>query len=191
MTEGWLRSLLVAGAGLAASFAVQPAQAVTFLWSYSGDGLSGGGTLEATYDGGVTYTITSISGLANGVTISGLTDYDSPDQMIFYPNPPNVVVDTIGFSFGVGDGTTSYNIYEDDGNYTPDTFYACGTLYCIITGATDNSGIIAETDAFTSLDSLTLTLVAVPEPSTWAMLLLGFASLGFVAYGKRAALASV
>ena len=186
MTGAWLRSLLVAGVGLAASLAVQPAQAVTFLWSYSGGAFSGGGTLEATYDGGVTYTITSISGLANGATISGLTDYDSPDQMIFYPNPPNVVVDTVGFSFGVGDGSTSYNIYEDGGNYTPGDYYACGTLYCIITGATDNSGIIAETDPFTSLDSLTLTLVPVPEPSTWAMMLIGFVGLGFVSYRKVA-----
>ena len=30
----------------------------------------------------------------------------------------------------------------------------------------------------------------VPEPSTWAMTLLGFAGLGFVAYRKRAALAA-
>ena len=30
----------------------------------------------------------------------------------------------------------------------------------------------------------------VPEPSTWAMMLLGFAGLGFLAYRKRAALAA-
>ena len=32
------------------------------------------------------------------------------------------------------------------------------------------------------LDSGTLTVTAVPEPSTWAMMLLGFAVLGFVGY---------
>ena len=32
------------------------------------------------------------------------------------------------------------------------------------------------------LDSGTLTVTAVPEPSTWAMMLLGFAGLGFLGY---------
>jgi len=37
---------------------------------------------------------------------------------------------------------------------------------------------------------LALQLTSVPEPSTWAMMLLGFAGLGFLAYRKRAALAT-
>jgi PEP-CTERM motif len=37
--------------------------------------------------------------------------------------------------------------------------------------------------------SVTVTEVPVPEPSTWAMMGLGFAGLGFLAYRKRAALA--
>jgi hypothetical protein len=38
--------------------------------------------------------------------------------------------------------------------------------------------------------SVTVTEVPVPEPSTWAMMLLGFASLGFLGYRKRGALAA-
>ena len=38
--------------------------------------------------------------------------------------------------------------------------------------------------------SVTVTEIPVPEPSTWAMMLLGFAGLGFLAYRKRAALAA-
>ena len=185
------KTVLFAAMGFAASFAIAPAQAVTFDWTYSGGGLSGGGTLEATFDGGVTYTITSISGLANGLTISGLTVYDGPDQLIFYPQPANVVVDALGFSFGVGDGSNSYNIYED-ANYTPGSYYDCGALYCILgPGLTDGSNIGPGpgTDVVTPLETLTLTLVAVPEPSTWAMMLLGVAGLGFLGYRKRAALA--
>ncbi len=34
-------------------------------------------------------------------------------------------------------------------------------------------------------DSLTLEIAAVPEPSTWAMMILGFAGLGFIAYRRR------
>ena len=39
---------------------------------------------------------------------------------------------------------------------------------------------------FALLDSVSLT--AVPEPSTWAMMALGFAGLGFVAHRRRAKL---
>jgi hypothetical protein len=40
-------------------------------------------------------------------------------------------------------------------------------------------------------DSITVEVgSAVPEPSTWAMMCLGFAGLGFLAYRKRAALAA-
>ena len=39
--------------------------------------------------------------------------------------------------------------------------------------------------------SLALSLTnGVPEPSTWAMMLAGFAGLGFLAYRKRAAIAA-
>jgi hypothetical protein len=31
----------------------------------------------------------------------------------------------------------------------------------------------------------TLTISAVPEPSTWAMLILGFAGVGFMAYRRK------
>jgi hypothetical protein len=35
-------------------------------------------------------------------------------------------------------------------------------------------------------DSLTVEIGSVPEPSTWAMLLLGFAGIGFMAYRRKA-----
>jgi hypothetical protein len=34
--------------------------------------------------------------------------------------------------------------------------------------------------------NITNTVAAVPEPSTWAMMLLGFAGVGFMAYRRRA-----
>ncbi len=42
---------------------------------------------------------------------------------------------------------------------------------------------------FGSLDSVTVSSSAVPEPSTWAMMLLGFAGLGYAGY-RRATLAA-
>jgi hypothetical protein len=43
---------------------------------------------------------------------------------------------------------------------------------------------LTSTDLRTPLDPTTLT-ASVPEPSTWAMMLLGFAGLGFMAYYKK------
>ena len=37
-------------------------------------------------------------------------------------------------------------------------------------------------------DVLTISVAAVPEPSTWAMMILGFATVGFVAYRRKRAL---
>lgn len=171
-----LNSMLAATVATAVLAAAPAAQAVTFDWSYTGvdAGVSGGGTMQATYEGSDTYLITSISGTANGQTISGLSGYGGADQTVFYPNPPNVVVDTNGFGFKVGNGSTAYNIYEDFGNF-PTGPYHCGAAYCII-GPGDPSTLGAGDPVF-ALETLTLT--AVPEPSTWAMLLLGFASLGY------------
>jgi hypothetical protein len=93
-------------------------------------------------------------------------------------------VDTNGFAFGIGDGSNSYNIYENVG-FTPGTIFDCGALYCLVgPGLTDNSNFPA--DPITALDTLTLQEInSVPEPATWAMMIVGFAGLGFAAYRRR------
>jgi hypothetical protein len=101
----------------------------TFDWSFIGP-ISGSGRLEAKrdnqdYPGAAAFLITSISGTVDGMTVTGLTDYDSPDQAIF-PFAA-LEVDPIGFSFGVSQA---------------------------------------------------------PEPSTWVMMLFGFAGLGFAGYRR-------
>ena len=40
--------------------------------------------------------------------------------------------------------------------------------------------------AETTTSEFFLVVAAVPEPSTWAMILLGFAGLGFMAYRRKA-----
>jgi hypothetical protein len=188
-----MRNWAVTCAALAASAVplfVSGASATVLDWSYTGTGISGSGTMDATlitsgpFAGG--YSIDSISGTANGQTIFGLSEYDFPDNIVYPPSPPNVGVDADGFSFSVGDGSSSYNLYEDDGLYTPGPPYGCGAVYCLLgPGSTSTGGA---GDPFVSLSSFTVNVV--PEPSTWAMMLLGFGGLGYLAYRKRAALAA-
>jgi len=44
--------------------------------------------------GADTFTVTSISGTANGSTILGLSSYDGPDQLVFSPSPPDIALDS-------------------------------------------------------------------------------------------------
>jgi hypothetical protein len=177
------RVLWLAGAIVAGTLAqVAPSNAVIFDWSYTGGpGVSGGGTFDATFLGGVTYQLNSISGTANGSNIVGLSNYDGPNQLVYYPAVAQV--DTLGFSFSIGDGSTSYNIYEDFGLFDPSSPFSCGGApYCLL-----GPGAVGAGDPVVALTSFSAT-PAVPEPSTWAMLLIGFAGLGLAGrqWNKRA-----
>jgi len=169
---------------LAFALQISSANATLVDWSYTGPGINNGsGTMDVTFDsiaGG--YDINSITGTAEGQTITGLSTYDSPSNVVYPPSPPNIGVDTLGFSFTVADGT-AFNVYEDDGNYTPGTPFACGAVYCIV-GPGAPSTVDASNDPVSTLDSFTVTVAAVPEPSTWAMMVLGFAGLGFAGYRR-------
>ena len=38
---------------------------------------------------------------------------------------------------------------------------------------------------YADIDKVTVSVAAVPEPSTWAMMILGFAGVGFMAYRRK------
>jgi PEP-CTERM motif-containing protein len=49
----------------------------------------------------------------------------------------------------------------------------------------DNLGGLGLIDPFGGASTILVNVAAVPEPSTWAMLLLGFAGVGFMAYRRK------
>ena len=57
------------------------------------------------------------------------------------------------------------------------TVFGTGSDLLVFTSAQD--------PAYTYLDDVSLNVSAVPEPSTWAMMILGFAGVGFMAYRRR------
>jgi hypothetical protein len=189
------RLLLVAGALMALQASSASASTTTFDWSYSGPGVSGSGTFDATYiGGGDTFVLDSIAGTISGPAGDqsdlALSGYDGPDQIIFYPDTlPDVAVDRLGFSFSVGDGT-SYNLYEDDDGYPIGNPYHCGVVYCLLgPGDTFTGGA---GDPVVALDSFNVTYTGgvVPEPATWAMMLVGFGGLGAAMRSRRKTLAT-
>jgi len=166
----------------------------TFDWSYSGfitgdagyvngslpgsfGAVSGSGSLTATDQGAGEYLVDTISGTANGLAITGLSNYAAPDGFIFTNYPQ---VDFFGLAFTVAGGDT-FNIYSVIPSFGTLGVYDCGiTGYCLIGPGTasDPSGTAAPDQEA----SVSFSLTQTPLPSTWLMLLSGFVGLGFFAY---------
>jgi hypothetical protein len=129
------------------------------------------------------YLISDFSGTWNGLTITGLlpTDPSSPfnftnDNSFRYPlpsipDPTRGYLTFAGVGFSLADGTAVNLAYDQFGSH----FYVAFTTVEPPYGYTD----------FTGGSFGTFTVAAVPEPSTWAMMLLGFAGIGFMAYSRK------
>jgi hypothetical protein len=89
--------------------------------------------------------------------------------------------------FYVGDGLTGYNLPG-----ATQSFAAPATATTLYLGIIDAFGFGGNSNAYGdnpgSLDvtvSVTSGVSGVPEPSTWAMIILGFAGMGFMAYRRN------
>jgi hypothetical protein len=162
-------ALMIALLPLAAG--LEPASAKVFDWSITGPapGLGGvpfpgGGTITATLTSspGV-WDIDTITGTVNGSEITGMSTFRSADNELFTNG--FAFVSTAGISFETAAGQ-SVNIFSFDGQMTPPT----GNAY----GETTSNPTAFGVGAFT--------LTAVPEASTWAMMLVGFAGLSMAGY---------
>jgi choice-of-anchor C domain-containing protein len=152
-------------------------------WSVTGGGVdliggywqaptSGGGSvdLDGNAPGGISQSITAPAG--NYVLSFYLSG--NPDGS---PATKTVDVSIAGF-----DKTFTYTIGS---NTHSDMMYQLETLDFALSGAT--------TLTFTSADTGTpygpvigdVSISAVPEPATWAMMVLGFVGVGFMAYRRR------
>jgi hypothetical protein len=127
------------------------------------------------------YDVTAVSGTVTGGplagTIAGLvggdpgpgTNHLSPNSTFFYDNifyptaDPHFDAPGLLFSL-VGAPTKDWNLWGTGPN--------AYLLY-------------ADQPAYDPQSAGTLTVTAVPEPATWAMMLLGFMGVGFLAYRRR------
>lgn len=177
-----LKTLLALGAALAVTALASSASAVTFLFSFTGDGgLNGAsGTLDATANGDGTFTATSGTitefgpvGTGTGVLIanpsapaaqtspSGFFIYD--DQLLPGQNP---LITNSGLLFSVGG--QEINIFSNGAD----------------TGTGSNYQIYSNTGA-NQTGNFALSEVAVPEPATWGLMLVGFGFAGVALRSSR------
>jgi hypothetical protein len=100
-----MRKLLIWVAA-AASMLASRANAATFHWTYLGTQQLSAGTLTATLASGNQFTVTSITGLFDGNTITALLPQNSTspygddnDNSIYFPTSPYEAVDMQGIGF--------------------------------------------------------------------------------------------
>ena len=161
------------GAALLAATLVSPASAAIYEFNFSGR------------DGTATFAINSTTGTAANA-----------GQVDFF-NVPGTYSGTLGTSataseivFGVP------YLFAGILTITPADFQILGSPIGVFeqfagpplfTGTSANPVFDLGTFNLTSLSDgpATITISAVPEPSTWAMMILGFAGIGFMAYRKK------
>jgi hypothetical protein len=164
-------AIMIAGV-LPFGAALEPASAKVFDWSLTGPapGLGGvpfpgSGTITATASGGTgVWSIEAITGVVNGSEITGTSSFESDADNELFTNG-FAFVGTTGISFETAAGQ-SINIFSFFGQGTPPT----GNAYGELASAPGGFGVG------------TFTLTAVPEESTWALMLIGFAGLGIAGY---------
>jgi hypothetical protein len=171
------KAAIAAGVLALSALAVMPAQAATYLWTFTSDAENGSGTLYTT-GGAATSGGGTVSGAFNDVLTlvanpNGTAQATSADGQWWYDNvvPP----DTNGFLFtGASLGAAGfYNLWSNGSGLGPTS----GTLGI-------GPGQLAQIGG-------TLTLTAVPEPATWAMMLIGLGFAGAAIRNSRRKQAAV
>ncbi len=139
-------------------------------WSYTnGTNLNASGTLSVAGNALTYEPVISITGTRNGVAITGMVSLTDPSfstwlyDNTFQANPTNVSFE--GLLFKVGNAGSVVNLYYNNGYRE---FYDTG-----LSGGSVNQAV-------------SLHVTAVPEPETYALMLLGLGLVTFFSQRKRA-----
>ena len=155
--------------GLSAILAAVPATAAQYVFNFSGQGRTASGTFTtsdtpAVARGGYSaVAITGISGMINGLTITGLNGFTGSDNLYYLTGP--AFLDGSGVGFTASNGTQTSLFYQDSA-----PSYRITTL----TGGFASGFVTASSSP-----------AAVPEAATWAMMISGFGAVGAAMRRRR------
>jgi hypothetical protein len=172
------------------------AHATTFELSFASaaDQSALGGDGEPGFSGSATLIGTELSPGQYNITASTGTTIIDPNfvnQSYAYvpnPSPPSVAFSPDGFltyDGAVFDGTPALSqnglLWIGVANGADESIFFFQGSYLIL----DVYNQANPDDAFFSASVIDLSITAVPEPSTWAMMILGFCGIGAVTYRRR------
>jgi hypothetical protein len=167
---------------LLASASAANAKTIEYNWSYSFvDGMGAGSghffassSLPATIVN-ASGTISSDPDLGSALAVTGLSNFASADNTIYALGFDNGDVSYSGISLATSAG--NLNLFTNASLST-------GFGY-VLNSVTSPSGAASTNYSYEVAYSITVATVAAPEPSTWTMMGLGFAGLGFAGYRAR------
>jgi hypothetical protein len=147
-------------------------------------------TFSATATTALTFTGTGISPVAgHAATLGSETTLGAFDGVIDFRGTSGFVITSTGFDlseFATEDVQSSdFSNFIGSGNYTGlisglGIFSISGADNVVSLFSAEEEGAVSLTYTFTEA-----AVGAVPEPSTWAMMLLGFAGIGFMVYRRK------
>jgi hypothetical protein len=193
--RSYIRSALVVGAVICSGFSAGGARADVVTLDFTSANITA--IINLTFSGGVatgaTGTITDAA-LFTGTGSISLATPASSNFLGFGSDSngtyENYLAGTIGGQlFGtqkiLADGTPA----DNDGlvfNVTDSNGPADNTVFNLwFNGGTSYQGALFSGEAQPVEFGSVTSIAAVPEPSTWAMMILGFAGVGFMAYRRR------
>jgi hypothetical protein len=185
--------LMVAGAAVAAAMSASPAQAqsVTLVGTFSGNQCTGIGAITNCYASGTTAGTGALSGTQTPGSSPGILSLDGTGSTTNFSD--SITVDSttgdhiLNYTYTGTEVATYLGIFQGgsglncpDCNNTYQLFYNAGGF---------TSGTIDLNTYFTNNDSIShIDLFdhgSVPEPATWAMMLLGFGAIGWTMRRSR------
>ncbi len=196
-----IRTLTIAAALIAGLLGINSANATTFHLDFTQVGVPSNGccgpfdvsaTLDATANGDH-FNITGISGTVtqNGTAfaITGLIPAPSdPGNLFGFDNI--ILANAGGAPYSLDNGGIGFYASGVFNFYTPGNPNSNVDPYATFNiwgngGSSGTLGTTASYDANTEFKGTYSLNAAVPEPGTWAMMILGFAGVGFMAYRRR------
>jgi hypothetical protein len=194
----WRLKLLITAFAIALSTGAANANVFTFSGVFTEGPVSGccftappAPASADTVSGHLTYTGTPIQITGQTATTGNPSLNFTSVSTVFYGDGYDIVIapSTTGgywltteyavWCFYCGEGPATDLIYGVSATLSsgaePTIYFGCG-------GVCGTSGPVVETGLNVASSSIT---AGVPEPSTWAMLLLGFAGIGFIGYRRR------